>query len=220
MYYTYAYLRKKDRTPYYIGKGQKRRMYAEHWRGNGSFTPKDKDRIIILKYFIDEIDAYNHEMYMIAVLGRKDLGTGILINISGGGEGSSNVSERTRKLISKAHKGKVYSEKTRKKISETRKNKGIKCPDYLKEYYSKIYSGEGNPNYGKKHSPETLAKISAATRGKNLKTRWYLTPSDEKIQIDNLREYCEKNNLNHNCMISLHNGHCKSYKGYKRCDAL
>lgn len=216
MYYTYAYLRKKDRTPYYIGKGQKRRMFAEHWRGNGSFTPKDKDRIIVLKYFVDEIEAYKHEMYMIAVLGRKDLGTGILINISDGGEGSSNVSEKTRKLISKAHKGKVYNEQIRKKISETRKNKGIKCPDYLKEHFSKIYSGEGNPNYGKKHSPETLAKISASTRGKNLKTRWYLTPNGDKIKIDNLREYCEKNNLNHICMINLHNGHCRSYKGYTK----
>jgi hypothetical protein len=182
--------------------------------GNGSFTPKDKSRIIILKYFTSEIDAYKHEMYMISVLGRKDLGTGILINVSDGGEGSSNVSQRTRNLISKNHKGKVYSEKTRRKISEARK--GQKCPDYLKEYFSKIYSGEGNPNYGKKHSPETLEKISAGTRGKNLKTRWYITPHGEKIQIDNLREYCEKNDLNHNCMINLHNGHCKSYKGYKK----
>jgi hypothetical protein len=212
MYYTYAYLRKKDRTPYYIGKGQKRRMYAEHWRGNGSFTPKDRDRIIILKHFDNEIDAYKHEMYMIAVLGRKDLGTGILINISDGGEGSSNVSERTKQLISKAHKGKVYNQKTRKKISEAKR--GIKCPDHLKEHFSKMYSGEGNPNYGKKHSAETLSKISAGTRGKNLKTRWYITPYGEKIQIDNLREYCEENDLNHNCMINLHNGRCKSYKGY------
>ena len=43
MYYTYAYLRKKDRTPYYIGKGQKRRMFAEHWRGNGSFSGRSKE---------------------------------------------------------------------------------------------------------------------------------------------------------------------------------
>ena len=216
MYYTYAYLRKTDKTPYYIGKGQKRRMFAEHWRGNGSFTPKDKERIIILKYFVDEIEAYKHEMYMIADLGRKDLGTGILINISDGGEGSSNVSQRTRELIGKAHKGKVCSEETKRKISETRKNSKIECPDYLKKHYSKIHSGEGNPNYGKKHSPETLAKISAATKGKNIKTRWYITPNGDKIKIDNLREYCEKNNLNHICMINLHNGHCRSYKGYTK----
>ena len=216
MYYTYAYLRKTDKTPYYIGKGQKRRMFAEHLRGNGSFTPKDRGRIIILKYFVDEIEAYKHEMYMIAVLGRKDLGTGILINISDGGEGSSNVSQRTRELIGKAHKGKVCSEETKRKISETRKNSKIECPDYLKKHYSKIHSGEGNPNYGKKHSPETLAKISAATKGKNIKTRWYITPNGDKIKIDNLREYCEKNNLNHICMINLHNGHCRSYKGYTK----
>lgn len=83
-YYTYAYLR-EDGTPYYIGKGRNKRIDNQHVK----VPVPPKDRRIYLKQGLSEFDAYRHEMYMIDVLGRKDLGTGILINRSPGGEGSS-----------------------------------------------------------------------------------------------------------------------------------
>jgi hypothetical protein len=92
-YYTYAYLR-EDGTPYYIGKGKGNRAYVKHWRSKvrgGYFTPPEKDRILILKNNLTEEQAYKHEMYMIKILGRKDLGTGILRNMSDGGKGGKGV---------------------------------------------------------------------------------------------------------------------------------
>jgi hypothetical protein len=92
-YYTYAYLR-EDKTPYYIGKGKGYRAYVKHWRSKskgGYFTPPEKDRILILKQNLTEEEAYKHEIYMINVFGRKDLGTGILRNMSDGGEGMKGV---------------------------------------------------------------------------------------------------------------------------------
>jgi hypothetical protein len=92
-YYTYAYLR-KDGTPYYIGKGKGNRAYVKHWRSKskgGYFTPPEKDKILILKKNLTEEEAYKHESYMIAVFGRKDLGTGILRNMSDGGKGGKGV---------------------------------------------------------------------------------------------------------------------------------
>jgi hypothetical protein len=220
-YYTYAYLR-KDGTPYYIGKGKKRkvgnaysRTLAEH--RNISIPPID--RIIILKHFDLEFDAFKHEIYMIAVFGRKDLCTGILHNRSAGGEGASEMSQEQREKVSKVHKGKVLSSETKKKISKTRLEREYKFSDERKQRYSEMYSGKGNPNYGKKHSPETLKKISKGTRNKNLKTRYYITPNGETITITNLREYCEEHNLNYNCMINLFNESAKSYKGYRRASA-
>jgi hypothetical protein len=102
-FYTYAYLR-VDRTPYYIGKGQGKRLYQ---KGKGQIKPpKDKTRIIFLKQNITEKEAFKHEKYMIAVFGRKDLGTGILHNRTDGGDGASGVviSEETRKKMSVANK--------------------------------------------------------------------------------------------------------------------
>ena len=211
-YYTYAYLR-EDGTPYYIGKGKGNRINEKQGR---RFNLPPKERRIILKRFESEITAYKHEVYMIFILGRKDLGTGILRNLSDGGEGSNNPSQETREYFSKLHKGKVYSKEVRDKISKSRM--GIQCPEHLKEKYKIMFSGSGNPNYGKKHSPETLAKISAATKNKNLKTRWYISPDGNEVRIENLREFCEVNDLNHNCMINLHNGYSKSHKGWKRKD--
>ena len=94
-YYTYAYLR-EDRTPYYIGKGTGNRIYSVNRRMK---PPKDKSRIIFLKKNLTEEEAFKHEIYMIAVLGRKDLGTGILQNLTDGGEGGSGrvLSEETRR---------------------------------------------------------------------------------------------------------------------------
>lgn len=53
------------------------------------------------------------------------------------------LSEETKKKISTSHKGKTLSNSTKKKISENHHN----------------VSGENNPMYGKKHSPETIEKM-------------------------------------------------------------
>ena len=145
-FYTYAYLR-EDRTPYYIGKGHGNRAYKRE-KSEVIKLPKDKSRIIFLKQNLTEEEAFKHEIYMIAVFGRKDLGTGILYNRTDGGEGGSGaiVSEETRIRISKSRKGKCVgkdnhnygkspSEPIRRKQSEAKKGK---------------YMGENNPNYGKR----------------------------------------------------------------------
>ncbi len=85
-YYTYAYLR-DDGTPYYIGKGRGNRAYSIAGRKMHR-RPKDRSKILLLKQNLSEAEAFRHEVYMIAVFGRKDLGTGILRNLSDGGEGS------------------------------------------------------------------------------------------------------------------------------------
>jgi hypothetical protein len=116
-FYTYAYLR-EDRTPYYVGKGKGRRLYK---KGKGEVgKPTDKSRIIFLKQNITEQEALNHEIYMIAVLGRIDLGTGILRNKTGGGEGCSGMicREDVKLKIKNSNLGKTHTQESKKKMSE------------------------------------------------------------------------------------------------------
>ena len=106
-FYTYAYLR-EDGTPYYIGKGKhksdyKSRKYFRAHYGKHSLSVPPKERILILKDNISEEQAFKHERYMISILGRKDIGTGILRNLTDGGEGFSGfkLTEERKRDISK-----------------------------------------------------------------------------------------------------------------------
>jgi hypothetical protein len=157
-FYTYAYLR-EDRTPYYIGKGEGRRLYKKSKGEVGK--PKDKSRIIFLKQNLTEQKAFKHEIYMIAVFGRKDLGTGILRNKTNGGDGGSGlvISEYHRKCIIKANKGRKVSDETRKKLRESQI--GRKLSEKTKSKIGKIHRG-------KKLSEETKNKISNALKGREV----------------------------------------------------
>ena len=154
-FYTYAYLR-EDRTPYYVGKGQGRRAYKKHQKGIN--LPRDKSRIIFLKKNLIEQEAFKHEKYMIAVFGRKDLGTGILRNLTDGGDGCS---------------GAIRSEETKIKMGESKK--GEKNPFYGKKHtpedirkISEALQGEKHPQYGKTISEEHKLKLSKAHKGKTV----------------------------------------------------
>lgn len=143
IYYTYAYLR-TDGTPYYVGKGKGNRAYVRNKKD--CKPPRDRSRILILKSGLTELEALRHEVYMIFVFGRKNIDTGILRNLTDGGEGSSGSvrSEafkqrlRNRKLtpehkqkIAKSKLGKTRDKETRKKIKEklTGKYTGGKNPN-------------------------------------------------------------------------------------------
>jgi hypothetical protein len=169
-YYTYAYLR-EDRTPYYIGKGKGNRAFRKR---KGSYPPP-KNRILILKQNLTEDEAFKHEIYMIAVFGRKDLEVGILRNKTNGGEGSSGhssprkgkkLSEDHRHKLSEAAKKRVYDkEEWSKKISQSLKgnvpwNKG-KTNCYSPEHIEKLkesgkISGKKGGRGNKKKSTQTI----------------------------------------------------------------
>jgi len=184
-FYTYAYLR-EDKTPYYIGKGKGRRAYQRHKRGTQrDFRPKnnkgktDFNRILILKKNITEEHSIKHEEYMISLFGRKDLGTGILRNLTDGGQRGGTPGyvcpEERKKQISKQFKGipqdKEFIERRAESVRRHyNSDEGKKTIEYLnkkkEEYFaskngkerlldlSKRWSGKNNPGYGGRFSGE------------------------------------------------------------------
>ena len=182
-YYTYAYLR-EDKTPYYIGKGTKERIYSTHRKFK---PPKDKSRIIFLKQNLTEEEAFRHEVYMIAVFGRKDLGTGILHNRTNGGDGSSGAirSDETRRKMSEAKKN--MSDETRRKMSEAKKGRIV--------------------------SKETRMKLAGnATLKYNYKI--YSIKESRIYETNNLNAFCREHSLNHSPLFKTINGTRKQHKGF------
>jgi hypothetical protein len=103
-YYVYAYLRKSDLTPYYIGKGKGRRAWA---KDHNVRVPDENFRIVIIEGNLTNVGACAIERRLIKWYGRKDLGTGILRNLTDGGDGTVNhkLTEQQRKARSVARKG-------------------------------------------------------------------------------------------------------------------
>jgi hypothetical protein len=174
-YYTYAYLR-ADGTPYYIGKGHGSRAYSNC--GRRCKPPTDRTRILILKQNLTEEEAFRHEVYLISVLGRKDKGTGILRNMTDGGEGASGSVrseefKQSRSGVNNPMYGKERSEETRKKLREA--NVGKIVPEEVKSRMSASHRGKklteehkrniGKSRKGKPRSEDTKRKLSEANKG-------------------------------------------------------
>jgi hypothetical protein len=124
-YYTYAYLR-EDGTPYYIGKGKEKRIY----KSNHNVRVPPKERRLFLKRNLTEEEAFKHEIYMIFILGRKDLGTGILHNRTNGGEGTSGAvrsdeyKERVRQqMLNMSQKQREHLRQIALNMTKEQKNK-------------------------------------------------------------------------------------------------
>jgi hypothetical protein len=178
-FYTYAWLRKNG-TPYYIGKGSGRRAWKESGRAGKARKPPE-NRILILKDNLTEEEAFRHEIYMIAIYGRVDRGTGILHNYSDGGEGLSSPSPEVVAKIVESRKGYKHSPETIAKIKEKAKHRR-KPTEEENRRNSERNRGEKNPRFGAVITEETRQKLRKASTGR----KWFRSPdgTQETLCLD------------------------------------
>lgn len=203
---------REDNTPYYVGIGNPRRPYTgKRCCGN----PPPRERILILHKGLNWEEACKIEKELISLYGRKDLGTGILRNLTDGGEGAPNPSEKTRKKLSKMTSGKNNPRYGKKVTKESR----------LK--MSQSHLGEKNYNYGRKFSEEHKRKISESHialhkdhSGKNnpryTPRDWYHSIYGEVLQksISELVDMFPEQNLKLACLSRVANRKRSHHKGW------
>ena len=211
-YYTYAYLR-EDKTPYYIGKGKKYRAYRKD--GRRIKRPKDDDRIIFLKKNLTEEEAFKHEIYMIAVFGRKDLGTGILYNRTDGGDGTSGsprfFSEEHKQKLRTYAKGREVKQETREKIRKKLKNREF-SPE-TREKMSKAKKGVPKSKESNEKRREANLKRPKESFRKYIYT--FISPTGELTETDDVMGFCKENNLTHSKVCATSRGLYNHHKGWK-----
>lgn len=149
MAYVYRHIRLDKNQPFYIGIGSDdtfKRAYQKCRRNAiwNKIVAKTDFRVEILFSCISYEEAKRKEKEFIELYGRIDTGTGILSNMTDGGDGTLN---------------KIYTEDYRKKLSDAAKARGPQ--DQVKKI---IQWRKDNPHI----SEETKAKIKKALSGRKL----------------------------------------------------
>ena len=152
-WYVYAYLRSKHGfgrkgTPYYVGIASRaNRPFERH----SCPIPTNRAYVRVMRSSLSRQEANKWEQRYVTKYGRKDLGTGILLNRTDGGDGSPGhvMPPEAVMRIAAAHRGKINSPETRARMSVAHKGKIIS-----QEQREKLR----HANLGKKQSPETIEK--------------------------------------------------------------
>jgi hypothetical protein len=189
-FYVYAYLRAKASTragkltPYYIGKGSSNRAFRKN---RAIPMPVDQSLIVFVAENLTEEDAFRLEKYCIALYGRVDRGTGVLYNMTDGGEGAC---------------GRSQTEKTKEKISAA--FRGNKHPMWGK-------TGARSPNWGRQHSEESRLKMS---QNRSVYQYEIISPDGDVYTVKSLSAFCRDKNLLQSKMSQVVNNKAAHHKGW------
>ena len=175
MAYVYRHTRLDNNQVFYIGIGSSKnykRAYSKenrnkHWHNVAS---KHGYNVDVLLTDLTWEEACEVEKSLISKIGRRDLGTGTLVNMTEGGDGVIGVvftEERCRKHSEKMKGrftkedhhmyGKKFSEEVRRKMSEG--SKGMKHSEETIKKLSENKKGSKNPMYGVKGADNPNSKL-------------------------------------------------------------
>lgn len=202
----YRHRRLDTNEIFYIGIGKtEKRPYSKagrnkHWK---NIVNKAGYSVEIISKVDTWEEACELEQFLIQEYGRKDLGTGILVNMTDGGEGIVNqvFSKKHKTKLSKARTGKKLSEELKQKISESRK--GYKTSDETKLKMSEAQTGRFV-------SEETRQKMSEARGGHKHPRAKKVINTKTGVIYNTIKEAAEKEGLNRTTLTRYLNGRLKN----------
>jgi hypothetical protein len=179
--YVYQHIRKDTNQPFYIGIGSDLNFYrANKFSERNEIWERIKNKteilVEILHNNIEWEEACEIEIQLIKKYGRINNKTGILSNMTDGGEGTLNkvISDDTRYLLGNGVRGKQRTDESRLKQSIT--SKGIKK---TKEHSEKIRQYR----LGKKMSEESKKKMSENSKGRQTWNKGVKFSEESKIKM-------------------------------------
>ena len=173
----YKHYKKDTNELFYIGIGNNiKRAYSKRSRNDLWHNVVNKHGYYV-EIHIDNIsynDAKKIEKALILLYGRKDLNNGILVNMTDGGDGHINMSNRIKIKISNKLKGQKQSEQTKEKRKKT-----------LKE----IWKNPDLIELKRKQTKELFEKGILNTKGRTSRKKGKPFDGDKEKLSNSLKEY-------------------------------
>lgn len=216
-FYVYTYTVPGEEKPFYVGKGRGDRS-RYHLRPTmlrrGKTLLYHKLRkmlaagieplIEVVRDGLTEHEAFEIERSLIAQYGRRSLGTGVLCNLTDGGDGASNPDDDVRRRMSESHKGLPRSETHRQRLSEA--HMGRRLPEVHKQKLSVA-------RRGRVVTEETRIKTSATLRKLNGKpVESYSPDTGETIKRYPAIVAVRDDGFNDTCVSRVLSGVFRTYK--------
>ncbi len=226
IYYVYQYYDPIRKEPIYIGEGKGGRYRQHLLKVNKHpfiqriqwIRKQGKEPIVsLIKENLTETQALKLEGILERKIGRKNIGSGPLLNLKPCGlKGTTGLKWTTKQKRNRCGEnnpmfGKIFSTETRQKMSSSRS--GIKHFMFGKHLSNKQKNKIRHALIGKKQSKETIEKKRKA----NSKKYKIIFPNGCSEQIVNLNNFCKNNNLNSCSMYKLakETNKKKNYRGFK-----